>query len=75
MKEKNPAVYEGKYHFNHEGSTSSMESAAAVVVFSRSSKNYGLRYTKYYGDVDSSSFQWWKTFIKAQRNMKEFVTD
>ena len=56
LKETNPAVYEGKCHLNHEGSTSSMESAAAVAVFSRSFKNYELRYTKYYGDVDSLSF-------------------
>ena len=53
LKETNPAVYEswkvdheGKCHLNHEGSTSSMESAAAVAVFSRSFKHYGLRYTK-----------------------------
>ena len=38
----------------HEGSASSMESAAAVAIFSRQVKNYGLRYTKYYGDGDSS---------------------
>ena len=66
LKETNPAVYEGKCHLNHEGSTSSMESAAAVAVFSRSFKNYG----RIQNIMDMSivyHFQWWKTFIKAQR--------
>ena len=34
-----------------------MEGAAAVAVFARSEQNDGLRYTWYYGDGDSSSFQ------------------
>ena len=38
-----------KCQLNHEGSASSMEGAAA-----RSEQNYGLRYTGYYGDGDSS---------------------
>ena len=74
LKETNPAVHEawkvdheGKCHLNHEGSASSMESDAAFAVFSRLVKNYGLRYIKYYGEGDSSSFSMGKTFIKAQR--------
>ena len=41
---------------NHVGSASSLESAAAVTVFSRSVESYGLYYLGYYGDGDSSSF-------------------
>ena len=70
MKETNPAVYEGKCHLNHEGSTSSMESAAAVAVFSRSFKNYGLRYTKYYGDVDSLSFSMVENIYQSTKIVK-----
>ena len=33
-----------------------MESAAAVNIFPRSVESYGLRYIKYFGDGDSSSF-------------------
>ena len=43
-------------HLNHDGSASSMEKVAAVNIFSRSMKNYDLRYLKYFGDGDSSSF-------------------
>ena len=45
-----------KCHLNHDGSASSMEKVAAVNIFSRSMKNYDLRYLKYFGDGDSSSF-------------------
>ena len=70
LKETNPAVYEGKCHLNHEGSTSSMESAAAVAVFSRSFKNYGLRYTKYYGYVDSLSFSMVENIYQSTKIVK-----
>ena len=63
MKESNPAEYETWLvshkevcQLNHQGSAASMESAAAVTIFSRSIQ-YGLRYTKFYGDGDSSSFR------------------
>ena len=59
-----------KCHLNHEGSTSSMESAAAVVVFSRSFKNYGLRYTKYYGYVDSLSFSMVENIYQSTKIVK-----
>ena len=48
--------HEEKCQLNHNGSASSMESAAAVNIFSRSVQSYGLRYVKYFGDGDSSSF-------------------
>ena len=77
LKETNPAVYEGwkvdhegKCHLNHEGSTSSMESAAAVAVFSRSVKSYGLRYTKYYGGGDSSSFSMVENIYQSTKIVK-----
>ena len=70
LKETNPAVYEGKCHLNHEGSTSSMESAAAVAVFSRSFKNYGLRYTKYYGYDDSLSFSMVENIYQSTKIVK-----
>ena len=63
LKETDPVKYEvwkvdheNNCQLNHEGSASSMESAAAVSIFSRSVENYGLRYLKYFGDGDSSSF-------------------
>ena len=63
MKETKPDEYESwkstheeKCQLNHNGSASSMESAAAVNSFSRSVETYGLRYLKYYGDGASSSF-------------------
>ena len=46
--------HEEKCQLNHNGSASSMKSAAAVNVFSRSVQSYGLRYVKYFGDGDSS---------------------
>lgn len=41
---------------NHEGSSDSMESAAAVEMFLRSIEKRGLKYTVYVGDGDSDSF-------------------
>ena len=41
---------------NHFGTSSSMESAGAVQIFRRSVERFNLRYTKYLGDGDSSSF-------------------
>ena len=41
---------------NHKGTSSSMESAGAINIFHRSVAKYNLRYTKYLGDGDSSSF-------------------
>ena len=41
---------------NHSGTSSSMESAGAVVIFKRSVQQFNLRFTKYLGDGDSSSF-------------------
>ena len=49
-------THEEKCQLNHNGSASSMESAAAVNIFSRSVESYGLQYLKYFGDGDSSSF-------------------
>jgi len=64
LKEENPVEYESwladheeNCQLNHDGSAGSMEKAAAIKIFSRSIDNYGLRYTKFYGDGDSSSFQ------------------
>ena len=47
-----------------------MESAAAVAVFSRSFKNYGLRYTKYYGYVDSLSFSMVENIYQSTKIVK-----
>jgi hypothetical protein len=41
---------------NHNTSSGSMEAAGAILMFSRSVKSYGLRYTSYIGDGDTSSF-------------------
>ena len=43
-----------KCQLNHVGSASSMETAAAVTIFSRSVEKYGLQYLNYYDD--SSAF-------------------
>ena len=63
LKETKPDEYEAwkvthekKCQLNHDGSSSSMESAAAVNIFSRSVETYGIRYLKYFGDGDSSFF-------------------
>ncbi len=42
---------------NHTGSSGSMEATAAVAMFGRSKNLHSLRYTRYIGDGDSSSFQ------------------
>ena len=44
-------------HKNYEGSSGGMESAAVVEMFCRSQDKYGIRYIKYLGDGDSSSFK------------------
>ena len=49
--------HQEKCQLNHEGFASSIEVATAIAVFSQSEQNYGLRYTGYYRDGDSSSFQ------------------
>ena len=41
---------------NHEGSSSAIETVAAVEMFLRSISKRSLRYTTYVGDGDSSSF-------------------
>ena len=41
---------------NHEGSSGSMEEEGAIEMFLRSVEKYKLRYTKYVGDGDTSSF-------------------
>ena len=48
--------HEEKCQLNHNGSASSMESAAAVNIFSRSVQSYGFQYVKYFGDGDILSF-------------------
>jgi len=42
---------------NHCGSSGSMESVGAIQMFHRSIEKHKLKYTKYLGDGDSSSFQ------------------
>ena len=42
---------------NHTGSAAAMEPVGAVRIFQRSEMKRGLRYTKYLGDGDSSSFK------------------
>lgn len=42
---------------NHVGSAGAMESVGALRIFTRSESTRGLRYTKYLGDGDSSSFK------------------
>lgn len=63
MKTEKPDEYENWWvkheencQLNHTGSSSSMETAGAVQIFSRSLSKYGLKYLKFYGDGDSSSF-------------------
>eukprot|EP00112_Aurelia_sp_Birch-Aquarium-sp1_P017849 Seg418.7 transcript_id=Seg418.7/GoldUCD/mRNA.D3Y31 product="hypothetical protein" protein_id=Seg418.7/GoldUCD/D3Y31 len=61
-KESNKNAYEQfKVHhscpINHKGSAGSMESKAAVEIFSRSVAVNRLRYKTYIGDGDSSAFQ------------------
>lgn len=41
---------------NHEGSAKTMKTVGALRIFKRSVKTRGLKYTKYYGDGDSSGF-------------------
>ena len=41
---------------NHSGSAGSMEAAGAIEIFSSSVQKYKLRYAKYLGDGDTSSF-------------------
>jgi hypothetical protein len=41
---------------NHVGSSGSMEAAGAVEIYMRSIEKHSLRYTKYLGDGDTSSF-------------------
>ena len=42
--------------FNHIGSSGSMESLGAIEIFGSSIDKHKLRYTKYLGDGDTSSF-------------------
>ena len=42
---------------NHTGSAAAMEPVGAVRIFQSSEMKRGLRYTKYLGDRDSSSFK------------------
>ncbi len=42
---------------NHKGSAAAMEPVGAVRIFERSEETRSLRYTKYLGDGDSSSFK------------------
>ena len=62
-RDKDPATVEymdwKKNHIcpiDHSGSSSPMESAGAIQIFKRSVDRFNLRYTKYLGDGDSSSF-------------------
>ena len=41
---------------NHSTSSEDMEASAAVEMFGRSKENYGLKYTTFVGDGDSSCF-------------------
>ncbi len=43
--------------FNHEGSSQSMESAGAVILWGRSISKHKLRYTTFVGDGDSKSYK------------------
>ena len=42
---------------NHTGSAGAMEVEGAKVIFSRSPEKHNLRYTEYFGDGDSKSFE------------------
>lgn len=42
---------------NHSGSSGGMEAAGMKLIFHRSESMYGVRYTEYLGDGDSSSFK------------------
>ena len=55
---------------NHKKSSGSMEAAGAILMFSRSIKNYGLRYTSYIGDGDTSSFN----EVKSSKPYGEEIT-
>jgi hypothetical protein len=46
-----------KFSSNHVGSAGAMESVGALRIFTRSEATRDLRYTKYLGDGDSSSFK------------------
>ncbi|XP_047101460.1 uncharacterized protein LOC124720179 [Schistocerca piceifrons] len=48
---------------NYSGSSGGMEPAAMKLMFHRSVEKYGVRYTKYLGDGDSSSF---KTVLESE---------
>ena len=63
LKETNPDEYadwklshDDLCQLNHSGSASSMETAAAVTIFTRSIETHGLWYNNYFGDGDSSVF-------------------
>ena len=55
---------------NHKKSSGSMEAAGAILMFSRPIKNYGLRYTSYIGDGDTSSFN----EVKSSKPYGEEIT-
>ena len=48
---------------NYSGSSGGMEAAGMKLIFHRSLTKYGVRYTKYLGDGDSSAF---KTVLESQ---------
>ena len=49
-------AHEPHCQINHEGSSRDMDSKGAIAMFSRNIEKYQLKYSKFVGDRDSSSF-------------------